>query len=175
MCDATCESLWFEALFKWPPPPPPLLHASDGRRTFLAINKSGGKFQRKKGGKESRWARQVFIRPSGLPQDQQCAVKAQRILSRFSHAPSLPNLRGAAFKASVFKSVVKRFLVGLRNFEAEKRERRCHCGTPRKDIYLRGAAASISSAEFSSLLRATRVGGKGYNLLLRTLHWLWLE
>ena len=42
-------------------------------------------------------------------------------LSRFS---SSARSEGAAFKASVFKSVVKRFHVGLRNFEAAEKKRR---------------------------------------------------
>ena len=35
--------------------------------------------------------------------------------------------------------------------------------------------ASIPSAEFSGLLRATRVGGEGYKPLFVTIHWLWRE
>ena len=71
--------------------------------------------------------------PTGKREGQQTASRpAMRSESAahsvtYTRVPRLPLLSrslGAAFKASVLKSVVKRFHVGLRNFEAERERRR---------------------------------------------------
>ena len=110
---------------------PPLFHASDDGRFSLSDQQKYGKFQREEG---SRRARRKEGRKGSRQQHpgRPCAVKARRILSRTlaylvsRSSPPLPLLRseGAAFKASVLKSVVKRFHVGLRNFEAAEKKRR---------------------------------------------------
>ena len=122
VCDATCESLWFEALFKCPPPPflPPLFHASDGHFS-LSDQQKYGKFQREEG---SRRARRKEGQAASRPTMRSESAAHSVTYTRVAYLVSRPSSEGAAFKASVFKSVVKRFHVGLRNFEAERERRR---------------------------------------------------
>ena len=132
MCDATCESLWFEALFKCPSPPPSLpsfTPRTDGRFS-LSDQQKYGKFQREEGSRRARekGSRQTASRPAMRSESAAHSVTYTRV-PRLS---LLLRSEGAAFKASVLKSVVKRFHVGLRNFEAERERRRRGGGGPKE-------------------------------------------
>ena len=111
---------------------------------------------------------------------------AAHSVTHLSLSLSLSFLEGAAFKASVFKSVVKRFLVGLRNFEAERRRRERERGdvtaghlgktftsSSRAARRCLRHPASIPPAECRG--RAVRVGCAVYKSLFPPLYRLWRE
>ena len=113
-----------------PPPFLPLFHASDGRFS-LSDQQKYGKFQREEG---SRRARRNEGQQAAASRPAMRSESAAHSVT-YTRVPRLSLLlrsEGAAFKASVLKSVVKRFQVGLRNFEAERERRRRGGGGPKE-------------------------------------------